>query len=72
MFEIFESAIPCDFNNVVEGLNSPNELLCVSLSMDSTRFVTGGYDTIIKVYDMTTKTRLLDMKAGFDSLHTVY
>ncbi|VDD81278.1 unnamed protein product [Mesocestoides corti] len=64
LFEIFESALPCDFNQVKENVVVPNELLCLSLSTDSSRFVTGGTDTIIKVYDMTTKLRLLDLKSG--------
>ncbi|KAL5111806.1 Nucleoporin GLE2 [Taenia crassiceps] len=47
-----------------EGDTVANELLCVALSMDATRFVTGGSDTIIKVYDLTTRLRLLDLKSG--------
>ncbi|VDM17561.1 unnamed protein product [Hydatigera taeniaeformis] len=64
VFEIFESADPCDFNQVSEEGTVANELLCVALSMDATRFVTGGSDTIIKVYDLTTRLRLLNLKSG--------
>ncbi|VDK35630.1 unnamed protein product [Taenia asiatica] len=64
IFEIFESATPCDFNQISEEGTVANELLCVALSMDATRFVTGGSDTVIKVYDLTTRLRLLNLKSG--------
>ncbi|KAL5961679.1 Nucleoporin GLE2 [Taenia solium] len=64
IFEIFESATPCDFNQISEEGTVANELLCVALSMDATRFVTGGNDTVIKVYDLTTRLRLLNLKSG--------
>lgn len=64
IFEVFESADPCDFNLISEEGTVANELLCVALSMDATRFVTGGSDTIIKVYDLTTRLRLLNLKSG--------
>lgn len=64
IFEIFESATPCDFNQITEEGTVANELLCIALSMDATRFITGGSDTIIKVYDLTTRLRLLNLKSG--------
>lgn len=64
IFEIFEYSVPCDFNQVRPDDIVSNELLCVAISTDATRFVTGGVDTIIKVYELRTKTRLLDLKSG--------
>lgn len=61
IFEIYESSIPCDFNNVLRDKSVPNQLLCVSISLDDSRFVTGGSDTIVKVYDFSTKTRMASL-----------
>uniref|UniRef100_A0A183SIC5 WD_REPEATS_REGION domain-containing protein n=1 Tax=Schistocephalus solidus TaxID=70667 RepID=A0A183SIC5_SCHSO len=49
IFEWYESSIPCEFNNVSAEKPEPNEILCISLATDDSRFVTGGTDTVIKV-----------------------
>ncbi|VDN09591.1 unnamed protein product [Dibothriocephalus latus] len=49
IFEWYESAIPCEFNKVSDENPEPNEILCISLATDDSRFVTGGTDTVIKV-----------------------
>ncbi len=65
VFEIFENSVPCDFNRVEADDIVPNELLCLALSLDASRFVTGGVDTIIKVYDLRTRTRMIDLISGY-------
>lgn len=64
IFEWYESSIPCEFNNVSAEKPEPNEILCISLATDDSRFVTGGTDTVIKVYDFLNKARLLDLQAS--------